>query len=69
MTTETRAYPLACISAYCGKIKCPTACPHLPALQEFMRWREQTNAKQLDPVWSAAFWTGTHREPAANPAD
>ena len=55
---EHRFYPTACTSAYCGRGSCPLDCPNLPALQEFKRWKRETNAKKEDPVWSPLYYVG-----------
>ncbi len=65
---SVRVYPLDCTSAYCGKgsESCPS-CRHYPALAEFKRWREETAAKQSDPIWSPLVYTSTRHEGATKP--
>lgn len=53
---ETRHYPSACLSMYCGKIECPAGCPSLPALRRFKEWRDRTGATPSDPVWSPTIY-------------
>ncbi len=53
---KLRIYPSACMSAYCGKTKCPPTCKYLPALQEFKAWKQRTKAKQADPVWAPSVY-------------
>jgi hypothetical protein len=49
---ETRFYPMACQSLYCGETVCSASCPELPALEAFKAWRDRTNATRPDPIWS-----------------
>jgi hypothetical protein len=56
---ELRTYPQFCRSLYCGETTCPETCQHLPELQAFKTWKQQTNAKQPDPVWSPTIWLAT----------
>lgn len=48
---ETRVYPIACTSAFCGRAEC-SGCPRKPALDEFKAWRARTDAAPADPIWS-----------------
>ena len=48
---ETKIYPIACTSAFCGRLDCPADCPNLPALTDFKEWSERTDAVQADPIW------------------
>lgn len=56
---ESRRYPSACMSAYCGKTTCPATCSNLPALNEFREWKKRTKATRLDEIWCPSFWTAT----------
>ncbi|NCA72338.1 MAG: hypothetical protein EOM91_20165 [Sphingobacteriia bacterium] len=64
----TRVYPLDCTSAYCGKgpESCPS-CHHYPVLAEFNRWREETRARQSDPIWSPLVYVSTRPEGGTKP--
>jgi hypothetical protein len=54
MKKETRMYPTACLSAFCGcsGADCNASCPHYAALQEFNAWVAKTGAQESDPIWS-----------------
>lgn len=59
---ETRAYPIACTSLYCGKgPDACTSCPNFPALRAFKAWCEDTQAVRRDPIWSPTAYTATRR--------
>lgn len=59
---STRKYPMACRSAFCGRIECPSTCRALPALMEFKAWRDRTKAVCPDPIWSPIFYMATEKE-------
>jgi len=46
-----RVYPTCCTSAFCGRIEC-TGCANKPTLDAFKAWRDASNAKPADPIWS-----------------
>jgi len=59
MKDQTRVYPSACTSAFCGRLECPEDCPRLPALADFKAWREATQAVVADRVWCPNVYTAT----------
>jgi hypothetical protein len=59
---ETKTYPAACTSAYCGRTTCPVDCPNLETLRKFKAWRERVAAVQPDSTWSPSVWVATKRE-------
>ena len=54
---KARFYPSCCTSAYCGKSaqSCP-GCRNYPTIQDFIGWKNRTNAKQSDPIWSPLYY-------------
>jgi hypothetical protein len=56
---ETRHYPMACRSLYCGEVSCPATCSNLPELQAFKAWKDRTKAVQADPIWSPGYYKAT----------
>ena len=56
MNRRTRAFPLACRSLYCGETSCPATCQHLPELEAFQAWQQQTSARRPDPIWCPTVW-------------
>ena len=59
-----RVYPTCCLSAECGKSgeACNDTCPCWPDLQEFEAWRERTQAKCVDEIWSPNVYTSTRED-------
>lgn len=59
-----RVYPACCTSAFCGRTSesCP-ACQNYPTLQDFKRWREETAAVCLDPIWCPNVYEATRNPP------
>lgn len=55
---ETRIYPTCCQSAYCGSGDCK-GCKNLPRLEEFTRWKKETEAVRPDWIWSPSVWEAT----------
>ncbi len=53
---ETRLYPLACTSAYCGNVMDCDKCVNVKALRAFKAWREETGATRPDHIWSPRVW-------------
>lgn len=53
MKGETRHYPNCCLSANCGACgdECRN-CPNYPVLLAWKRWRDETAAICVDPIWS-----------------
>lgn len=57
---ERRNYPTCCTSMYCGKgsDECP-GCVNEPVLTEFKDWKDRTQAKMADPIWSPLTYVST----------
>ena len=57
MRKNTRVYPVACRSAYCGKTECPKDCQFLPALTNFKEWVKNYDAVVEDEIWCPTVYT------------
>ncbi len=62
-TLETRVYPICCTSAYCGRgpASCPS-CVNYPTLKAFKQWRDETDAKPADEIWSPLVYQGVAKD-------
>lgn len=54
---ESRVYPVACQSAFCGRAECPERCPSLPELRRFLRWVDESGATVEDETWCPTVYT------------
>lgn len=55
---RTAVYPVACTSAYCGRLACD-GCPHRGALLAFEVWRQLRAAECADSVWCPTVYRAT----------